>query len=204
MRKPGLLSLIPIAGLAAGALLAGAGADSSFNAERYLDHIKFLASPEMKGRESGSPELEKAARYIAGYFKADGLKTLDGNSYLQPFEITTSAKLGKANRFDVGITGEKAGAESESLQEGKEFVPINFSSRGKASGGVVFAGYGITAPEYNYDDYAGIDAHGKFVVVLSTSRRSSTRRACSRARSTPTIPRPTARPPTRANTAPPA
>jgi len=152
---PGLL-------LAAAALLTAAtAADSSFSAERYLSHIKFLASPEMKGRESGSPELEKAAQYIAAQFKADGLKMLDGKSYLQPFEVTTSAKLGKANRLDVVLKD-----NTESLQSGKDFIPINFSARGKASGGVIFAGYGITAPEYNYDDYAGIDAHGKFVVVL--------------------------------------
>jgi aminopeptidase YwaD len=152
---------ILIASIAAFAFLLPAAGDPSFSAERYLDHIKFLASPEMKGRDSGSPELEKAAQYIAGYFKADGLKPLDGKSYLQAFEVTTSAKLGKTNRFDF-----TAGTDAESLQTGKEFVPINFSARGKASGGVVFAGYGITAPEYNYDDYAGIDVHGKFVVVL--------------------------------------
>ncbi len=140
------------------ALALAATSDPSFSAERYLSHIKFLASPEMRGRESGSPELEKAAQYIAAQFKSDGLKTLDGKSYLQAFEVTTSAKLGKANRFEFN---------GESLQLSKDYVPINFSSRGKASGGVVFAGYGITAPEYNYDDYAGIDVHGKFVVVLA-------------------------------------
>jgi len=157
-----LRKLRHIALIVATALLLGAASgDSSFSAERYLSHIKFLASPELKGRDSGSPELEKAAQYIAGQFKADGLKTLDGKSYLQAFEVTTSAKLGKTNRLDF-----TAGADTESLQAGKEFVPFNFSARGKASGGVVFAGYGITAPEYNYDDYAGIDAHGKFVVVL--------------------------------------
>jgi len=152
-----------IAGFAASAILftaaliAATQTDSAFSAERYLSHIKFLASPAMRGRESGSPELEKAARYIAAQFKSDGLKTLDGKSYLQAFEVTTSAKLGKANRFDFN---------AQSLQVSKEYVPINFSSHGKAAGGVVFAGYGITAPEYNYDDYAGIDVHGKFVVVL--------------------------------------
>jgi hypothetical protein len=151
-------------GFAAAILFAASSGDSSFSAERYLNHIKFLASPEMRGRESGSPELEKAAQYIAAQFKSDGLKTLDGKSYLQAFEVTTSAKLGKANRFEFT---EKAGGAVESLQPRKEFVPINFSSRGKASGGVVFAGYGITAPEYNYDDYAGIDVHGKFVIALA-------------------------------------
>src|SRR5579863_7465332 len=151
-----------VAALAAAVLLAAAPGDSAFSPERYLSHIKFLASPEMRGRESGSPELEKAAQYIAGHFKSDGLKTLDGKNYLQAFEVTTSAKLGKANRFDFG-----SGQDAQSLQDGKDFVPFNFSSRGKASGGVVFAGYGITAPEYNYDDYAGVDVHGKFVVVLA-------------------------------------
>ncbi len=163
LRRAGSLSLA--AALVAGILLA-AGAPS-FNAERYLDHIKFLASPEMKGRESGSPELEKAARYIATRFKADGLKPLDGKSYLEPFEITTSAKLGNENHFEFTRTGGKSAPETESLQLKKDFIPFNFSSRGKASAGVVFAGYGITAPEYNYDDYAGIDVHGKFVVVLA-------------------------------------
>jgi aminopeptidase YwaD len=161
-KRLGLIAGLPAAAILFGAaLLAATGGDSGFSAERYLSHIKFLASPEMRGRESGSPELEKAAQYIAAQFKSDGLKSMDGKSYLQAFEVTTSAKLGKANRFDFGIA-----QRAESLQIGKEYAPINFSSRGKGSGGVVFAGYGITAPEYNYDDYAGIDVHGKFVVVL--------------------------------------
>ncbi|MDP9055249.1 MAG: M28 family peptidase [Acidobacteriota bacterium] len=134
----------------------------SFSAERYLNHIRFLASPEMRGRESGSPELEKAARYIAGQFKAAGLKPVEGKNYLQAFEVTTSAKLGKTNRFDF-----TSGSDRESLLAGKDFVPFNFSSRGHAAGAVVFAGYGITAPEYNYDDYAGLDVHGKFVIVMA-------------------------------------
>src|ERR1700709_2612570 len=101
---------------AAAAVFAAKSAPLAFNAERYLGHIRFLASPEMRGRESGSPELEKAAQYIAGEFKADGLKPLDGKSYLQAFEVTTSAKLGRSNRFDFQ---DKTG-ETLSLQSGKE------------------------------------------------------------------------------------
>jgi hypothetical protein len=137
-------------------------ADSTFDPDRYLGHIKFLASQEMRGRATGSPELEKAAAYIQSQFEADGLKPVPGNKYLQPFEVTTAAKLGRNNKLDFT---DKSG--SENLQSGKDFIPFNFSSRGKASGGVVFAGYGITAPEYNYDDYAGVDVKGKFVVVLA-------------------------------------
>ncbi len=147
--------------LLAGSVLLLAAESAGFDAERYLAHIKFLASPEMKGRASGSPELEKAARYIADKFRADGLQPV-GGSYLEPFDISTSSKLGKNNRFESLMNG-----EVETLQLSKEFVPYSFSSNGRSSGQVVFAGYGITAPEYNYDDYAGIDVHGKFVLVLA-------------------------------------
>jgi hypothetical protein len=154
----------PIAALAilASAAFAAKIAAPVFSPDRYLATIKYLASPEMKGRESGSPELEKAAQYIAAQFKSTGLKPLDGKSYLQPFEITTSAKLGHGNRFEY-----TSGSDQKSLDMGKEFVPFNFSARGSATGHVVFAGYGITAPEYNYDDYAGLDVHGKFVIVMA-------------------------------------
>ncbi len=151
-------AVISLAALAACCL---AVESASFDAERYLSHIKFLASPEMKGRASGSPELEKAAKYIADKFHADGLKTV-GGSYLEPFDIATSSRLGKNNSFESA-----RGGEIETLQVNKEFVPYNFSASGKTSGQVVFAGYGITAPEYGYDDYAGIDVHGKFVIILA-------------------------------------
>src|SRR5215471_2524501 len=115
---------------------------------RYIAHIKFLASETLRGRASGSPELEKAATYIARQFKADGLQPFDGSSYLQPFPVTTNAKLGPSNRFEY-----TQGGKSKFLKFEEEFVPFNFSSKAKVSGSVVFAGYGITAKEYNYDDY---------------------------------------------------
>src|ERR1700733_11094194 len=161
LRRAGLI-ICCLAGGLAGVVFAASSGDSAFDAERYLSHIKYLASPEMRGRESGSPELEKAAQYIAAQFKADGLKPVDGKSYLQAFEVTTSAKPGKGNRLDYSLAGEQ-----QSLQYNKDFVPFSFSAHGKASAGVVFAGYGITAPEYNYDDYAGVDVKGKFVLVLA-------------------------------------
>src|SRR6202051_3551287 len=97
-------------------VFAASTGDSAFNAERYLNNIKYLASPEMRGRESGSPELEKAAQYIATQFKSDGLKPVDGKNYLQPFEVTTSAKPGKANRFEFVLNG-----DAQTLQPTKEF-----------------------------------------------------------------------------------
>ncbi|HEU5020961.1 MAG TPA: hypothetical protein VFT60_03695, partial [Bryobacteraceae bacterium] len=152
IRRAALLGLV-----AALALAAGPG----FDAARYLDHIKFLASRDMRGRADGSPELEKAAKYIEDQFRADGLKPV-AKTYLQPFEITASAQLGANNKLEATWNG-----DVESLEPDADFVPSNFSASAKTSGSAVFAGYGITAPEYNYDDYAGIDARGKFVIVLA-------------------------------------
>lgn len=129
--------------------------------DQYMEHIRYLASPDMKGRATGSPELERAAHYIAGQFRSIGLQPLQGKSYLQPFSVTTNAKLGRGNHFDYSD-----GGRIHALKFGQEFIPFNFSSKTKVSGAVVFAGYGITAPEYNYDDYAGIDVKDKLALVL--------------------------------------
>src|ERR1700733_8554191 len=115
----------------AGSVFAATAGDAAFDADRYLNHIKSLASPEMRGRESGSPELEKAAQYIAAQFKADGLEKVDGKGYLQAFEGTTSARRAKGNRLDYSRA-----REQQSLQYNKDFVPFSFSAHGKASAGV--------------------------------------------------------------------
>ena len=143
------------------AAAAAFGASASIDPGRYLDDVKYLASPQLRGRATGSPELEKAAHYIAAQFKASGLKPIDGRSYFQAFHVTTNARLGPANHFEYSLDGKTA-----DLKFREEFIPFIFSSRARLAGGVVFAGYGITATEYGYDDYAGIDAKGKIVLLL--------------------------------------
>jgi len=138
-------------------LLGAADIDPS----RYLEHVKYLASPELKGRATGAPELDKAADYIARQFQAAGLKSLAGDSYFQLFPVTTNARLGSRNRFEFTDSGRK-----QALEAKKDFLPLNFSASGALAGPMVFAGFGITAPEYNYDDYAELDVKDKIVVVL--------------------------------------
>lgn len=151
-----------MAAAALAALLAcGVLQAAQFDAARYLEHIKFLSSDELKGRGTGTPGLEKAAAYIAGQFRAAGLKPPNGSDYFQRFPVTVNARLGPNNRFEYSLQG-----KSRALKLQDEFVPFNFSSSGKVSGEVVFAGYGITAPEYNYDDYAGLDVRNKLVLIL--------------------------------------
>ena len=141
--------------------LAGGLFAAELSPTEYLGYVKYLASPEMRGRATGSPELEKAAAFIRDQFHSMNLKPLSGASYYQDFEVTTSARLGPRNQLKYSN-----GHEKQTLKSQQDFVPLNLSSEGKVSGEVVFAGYGITAPEYNYDDYAGLDAKGKIVLVL--------------------------------------
>src|SRR5580692_11132586 len=130
---------------------AAYGASASIDPNLFLDDVKFLASKNLKGRGTGTPELEKAAAFIAAKFRSFGLDPIDGKSYYQAFNVTTDAKLGKENRLAYTAEGRRI-----KLAFPDDFIPFNFSAHARMSGGVVFAGYGITAPEYNYDDYKGI------------------------------------------------
>ena len=131
------------------------------DAHRYIADIKYLTSKQLKGRASGSPELDKAAQYIAKEFHKAGLRPVNGSSYLQPFAVSVKATLGPKNRFGYALNGHLT-----ELNAGESFTPFSLSSSASVRGKVVFAGYGITAPEYNYDDYAGVDARGKIVLLL--------------------------------------
>ena len=141
-------------------LSIGLACAAELDPNRYLENIKVLASDQLKGRGTGTPEGEKAAEYIAKQFKHIGLQTVAG-SYFQRFPVTIMAKLGPKNRLIWLDNGQKKEAKFEA-----DFTPLNFSSPGTVSAQVVFAGYGITAPEYSYDDYAGIDAKDKIVVIF--------------------------------------
>ena len=143
--------------LAAFACALRAQAPATINADAYLTHVKLLASPELKGRATGSKELEVAAEYISKQFASFGVKPVPGSTYEQAFTTTVGARMGAVNRFEVN---------SVTLPVGAGFVPFSFSSSGTVSAPVVFVGYGITANEYHYDDYAGIDVKDKIVLLI--------------------------------------
>src|SRR5580693_1433571 len=135
------------------------GADIS--SKTYLDEVRYLASPELKGRATGSPELEKAAQYIAGLFKSFGLKPADGKNFEEAFPVTLGAHDGPGTRFRY-----REPEETRNLNPVDDFTPIGFSSNGKFAGGLVFAGYGVTDKEKNYDDYESVDVKDKLVLIL--------------------------------------
>ena len=140
-------------------LTFGLAAETRVAPQIYLDHVKFLASDDLKGRATGTPELEKAAKYIAGKFKSYGLQPVAG-SYYQTFQVTTQTKIGDATHVAYSLGGASTALK---LKEG--FQVVGASGSGAFSGPVVFAGYGITAPEYGYDDYAGFDVKDKVVMI---------------------------------------
>ncbi|MBC7187817.1 MAG: hypothetical protein H5U38_12360, partial [Calditrichaeota bacterium] len=138
-----------------------AGLSSITPAEMYA-HVAFLAADEMKGRDTPSPELTRAAQYIAAEFASYGLSPVGPNgSYLVPFRMERIA-LSSPNSLVVIEAGTE---RAFSIKE--DFVPIHLSGSRQAEGAVVFAGYGITAPEFGYDDYRDLDASGKFVLVMT-------------------------------------
>ncbi|MBI3668262.1 MAG: M20/M25/M40 family metallo-hydrolase [Acidobacteria bacterium] len=163
------LILAAAIGLAAAQAPHGSSAADTapaISSERLQKHINFLASPALKGRATGTPELNRAAQYIAGGFRKAGLEPTARKSYFQKFQVTVGAKLGKHNHADfLGPNGQNA-QQKPGLRVGEEFIPLNFSDSGEARVPAVFAGYGITAPEYHYDDYAKLDVKDKAVIVL--------------------------------------
>ncbi len=134
---------------------------ATIDSKLYLDDIKYLASPELKGRMTGSPELEKAASFLVREFHSFGIQAPDGKHYYQAFDVVTSTKPGHNNHFVYTL-----GGHTTSLKASADFVPLRFSPSAKAAGSVVFVGYGITAPDLHYDDYDGVDVKGKLVLML--------------------------------------
>jgi hypothetical protein len=126
---------------------------------RMQQYIDFLASDALLGRNTPSPGLDTAAAYIARQFAKAGLKPLNG-SYFQDLGYCY-ADLGSDNRL---LISGRDGDHPFLLKT--DFVPYEMTGSADVTAPVVFAGYGITAPEFGYDDYASVDAVGKIVLVL--------------------------------------
>ena len=153
---------------------------------RLADTTRYLASPQLEGRGLGTHGLELAGDYIARQFKEIGLKTdlYDG----QPFEritLSLGSEIGpeKQNRLELigpppgNDASAKKAPQATSLKLGADFNPLAIGGSHKFDAPVVFVGYGITAKEEKYDDYAGLDVKGKVVdrAAASTATLQSAR-----------------------------
>src|SRR5262245_48092327 len=132
------------------------------DAAKYLEDVKALSSPEMEGRGDGSKGLALAERLIVERYKSLGLEPAGSKGYLQPFRVVTGRKILDGTKMSGQANGEKTTVYTVN----DDFVPLNFSSVGKVKAALVFGGYGITAPEFSYDDFRDADVRDKVVLVL--------------------------------------
>ena len=128
-------------------------------ADALTKHISYLASPQLTGRGVDTQGIQLARDYIARQFASYGLAPGgDDGTFLQSFELTTGVAVKEPTA--LALTASKPLALNE------DWTPLGISASGKVESELVFAGYGITTRDYDYDDYKGIDARGKIVIVL--------------------------------------
>ena len=128
-------------------------------------HVAILASEEMEGRMTGAPGGRMATEYLADVFEQLGLEPAgDDDTYFQPFEFTAGISLGDNNKLEF------SGADAPTAV-GNDWQPLAFSaSESFDAAEVVFAGFGLVAPEDGdhpeYDSYVHLDVEGKWVMFL--------------------------------------
>lgn len=135
------------------------GSDTITQADLRAD-LFFLAGDAMRGRLTDTNENRATADYIRARFERAGLKPVAGTSYFHNYNLVTST-IGEGNRLELSL----ASGSTRAWTAGQDFYPQRFSGTGRATGLVAFAGFGITAPQWSYDDYQG-DVKGKIVLVL--------------------------------------
>jgi Zn-dependent M28 family amino/carboxypeptidase len=132
--------------------------------EKIRAHVKFLSSDLLEGRGMGQRGSDIAAEYIATQFALDGLKPAgDQGSYFQEVPMVSITTLPDTTLSLVPKNGEPL-----PLKNLDDFVIHNETQTDVAdiNAPIVFVGYGITAPEYKWDDYKGVDLKGKVAVLF--------------------------------------
>ena len=132
--------------------------------EQIRTHVKFLASDPLEGRGTGQHGGDMAAEYIAAQFALYGLKPVgDDGTYFQHVPMVEVKTLG-----DTSFNFVSADRGTWTLKNLDDYVTNNESQKEQADidAPIVFVGYGITAPEYAWDDYKGVDLKGKVAVLF--------------------------------------
>ncbi|MDP3468076.1 MAG: M28 family metallopeptidase [Daejeonella sp.] len=136
---------------------------AAFNADSLKLHVAELSHDSLQGRKPFTPGETKTIAYLQKQFKAAGLEPGNGDSYIQEVPMVNIQTTAAA---DMQVTTSKG---SFKLKGFDDYVIWTDKITDKVSfdnNEVVFAGYGVVAPEYNWDDYAGLDVKGKIVMVM--------------------------------------
>ena len=127
--------------------------------------IEKLASDEFEGRTPGTPGGQAASQYIADEMKAAGLAPMGENgTYFQPVELTAQTVL-PSSSMEI-VKGETQVIDGNSTENAVFWTKRLDKSVEIKDSDLVFVGYGVTAPEFGWNDYAGLDVKGKTVVML--------------------------------------
>ncbi len=147
------------------AFLCAQDSDSHFDGKTWWDYVKVLANDNMQGRETGSPGLRKAEAFVVEQLKKNGLQPAGVDGFYQPVRFISRQIVEKDCSAALIRNG-----KTEPLKIGEDAI---FSTRADLAPHVeaplVFAGYGLSIPEKNYDDLAGLDLKGKVAVIFSGS-----------------------------------
>lgn len=134
----------------------------SISSHELLEYAAELSSEKYKGRLSGSPEYLDAAKWCADKFEKWGILPANNGSYFQyfPNEYSEVFSIGKLVY---------SSQENRSIHYSfpNDYLPGSNSASGTVTGEMVYVGYGISAPELNYDDYKNVDVKGKIIILES-------------------------------------
>ena len=141
-------------------LIAGCTPESEF--EKYKKHVVTLASDEFEGRAPGTAGGEKTKNYIASHFESLGLSSF-GGSYLMPVNLTGINLNVDESYFNLSVNGEMLDLNYRTdvvYGTTRQIEEVTFDDSD-----LIFVGYGVNAPEYDWNDYK-VDVKGKTVVML--------------------------------------
>lgn len=127
-------------------------------------YVKELVSDKYAGRLTGTPEYDNCVEWVVGLLKGWGVQPGgEKGTYLQSYPNPYTLVLkGGSLTMDVPVG---TGTIKKTYKYEDEFIPGGTSGSGEVTAEVVYVGYGITAPELAYDDYAGVDVKGKIVLM---------------------------------------
>jgi Zn-dependent M28 family amino/carboxypeptidase len=143
---------------------AAVAAMQNINPERIRAHVRFLSDDLLEGRGTGQRGGEIAANYIATEFALDGLKPAgNGGTYMQKVPMVGVTALPETTFTLVPGKGQPM-----PLRLAEDYVVSNETQQPTSDidADIVYVGYGISAPEYNWDDYKGADLRGKVLLML--------------------------------------
>jgi len=143
-------------------------AEASIDAEKIRAHVRFLADDLLEGRAPGLRGGELAAKYIATQFALYGLKPGgDNGTYFQQIDFV-GMTVNRDKTTVALVSNVVPVSKPIPLTFGDDYVVNSprLNPTVEIDAPIVFVGYGVTAPEFNWDDYAGVDVKGKAVLII--------------------------------------